>query len=449
MWIVLGIGFVVLALWAFKPAADKRERMASDPQPVGVAVAQKGKIDITISALGTVTPLATATVTPQASGQVVAIDFREGQHVRKGDLLAQIDPRTYKATLDEARGTLAKDKAALANAQIELRRQRALYAAKATSKQDLDTAEATVKQDAAAVLADQGTVASAAVKLDFTRVVSPISGRVGLRNVDLGNYVAAGQSTGIAVVTQTDPISILFPIPEVSIGDVMRRMNAGGRLRVVAFDRTQAKPLAEGELSAVDSQISTTTGTVKLRALFDNEDGALFPNQFVNVKIYVDTLDGQVVVPVTAIQRGSQGTYVFVVKPDRTVTMRMVSLGVQDSDHIAITKGLNPGETVVTDGSDRLSEGAPVIIPSGQKVEKVEAAESATPVPGRMARRGGGMHALFRKLTPAEREKLRDMGRDEAREWMKAHKDELMKRKDQPMPPGGPRGPGPGGPPPM
>jgi membrane fusion protein, multidrug efflux system len=450
MWFVLGLVLLVLFVWAILPGKNAGmldgSRMTSEAQPVGVAVAATGDIAVTLKALGTVTPLATATVTPQVSGQVMRVDFREGQFVRAGDLLAVIDPRTYKAALDEAKGQLAKDRAALANAEIDLKRQRALFAAQATSHSDLDTAEATAKQDVAAVEADQATVASNAVKLGFTRVTSPISGRVGLRGVDPGNYVTAGQSTGIAVVTQMNPMSVLFAIPENSVGEVLARINAGAHIGVDVYDHTMIKKLAEGELVAVDSQISTTTGTVKMRAMFDNDDEVLFPNQFVNVKVTVDTLKNQVVVPVTAIQRGSQGSYVFVVKADHTVTMRIVTLGLQDGDRIAIAKGLNPGETVVTDGSDRLNEGATVAIPSGQKVKKVDAAESAGPVSAHTDRR-----ALFRKLTPQETEKLQAMAPEDRKAWIKAHRDELMKRKDQPMPPGGFKGPGrgPGGPPPM
>lgn len=451
LWVGLGLILLAALLWAFTPGKAGMfggGREAPDPQPVGVAVAQKGRIAVTLSALGTVTPLSTATVTPQVSGQVMRVGFREGQMVRAGDVLAIIDPRTYKASLDESRGQLAKDRATLVNAQADLKRQRALFAAQATSRQDLDSAISAAKQAAAAVQADQATVSSNAVKLGFTRVTSPISGRVGLRGVDTGNYVTAGQSTGIAVVAQMNPMSVLFSIPEDSVGEVMTRLNAGGHIGVDVFDRTFAKKLAEGELDAVDSQINTSTGTVKMRALFDNDDGLLFPNQFVNVKITVDTLENQVVVPVTAIQRGSQGTYVFVVKPDHTVTMRIVTLGVQDGERIAIAKGLNPGETVVTDGSDRLSEGAPVSIPSGQKVWKVEAAESAGPAVG--GDRSAERRLLFRKLTPDEREKLHDMSHEERQAWIKAHRAELMKRKDQPMPPGGfGGGRHRGGPPPM
>lgn len=449
-WVILGL--LILALLTWGSIASHRDtafgpggRGMADPQPVGVAVARKGDIDVTLKALGTVTPLATATVTPQVSGTVMRVNFREGQMVRAAEPLALIDPRTYKADLDQARGQLAKDQASLVNAQAALKRQRALSAAKATSQQDLDSAVAAEKEAAAAVQADRASVSSAAVKFGFTRVSSPISGRIGLRSVDPGNYVSAGQTTGIAVVAQMNPMSVVFSIPEDALGQVIARLNAGAHIPVAVLDRPQAKVLAEGELSAVDSQISTSTGTLKMRALFDNDDEALFPNQFVNVKILVDTLHDQVVVPSAAIMRGSQGTYVFVVRPDHTVAMRAVKVGIQDGDNIAITKGLNPGETVVVDGGDRLSDGAPVTIPSGRKVASVTPAESAGPMRG-MGGASDARRALFRKLTPEERENLHGMDKDARKAWLQAHKAELMKRKDQPR---GPGGPGRSGPPPM
>jgi membrane fusion protein, multidrug efflux system len=448
LWVTLGVVLLVLAAWALLPGTGGRMGMfgggqrESEAQPVAVAVAKKGEIKIVLSALGTVTPLATATVTPQASGQVMRIGFSEGQMVRQGDVLAQIDPRNYQASYDEAAGSLAKDKASLANAETAWKRQKALFKAQATSKSDLDSAEAAYRQYLGAVRADQASLASAQIKLDFTKVTAPISGRIGLRGVDVGNYVSSGQTTGIAVITQVNPMSVLFAIPEDSVDSVARRINSGAVLTVEVYDRAMTKKISEGELSAIDSQISTTTGTVKLRAMFDNEDGVLFPNQFVNVKLLVDTLQGQTVIPVTAIQRGSSGTFVFVVGPDKTVSMRAVTLGAQDVDVVAVTKGLNPGETVVTDGADRLSDGASVTIPSGKEIAKVEAAVSAGPTDARNARR-----ALFRKLKPEEREALHKMSKPERDKWMDAHKAELMKRPNQPRPPGGGRGPG--GPPPM
>lgn len=449
-WVVLGL--LILALMTWVSIISHRDsgfgpggRGMADPQPVGVAVAHKGDIAVTLNALGTVTPLATATITPQVSGTVIRVNFREGQMVRAGEPVALIDPRTYKADVDQARGQLAKDQASLVNAQAALKRQRALFTAKATSQQDLDSAVAAAKEAAAAVLADRASVSSASVKLGFTRVSSPVSGRIGLRGVDPGNYVTAGQSTGIAVVTQMNPMSVVFAIPEDSLGQVNARLGAGAHIPVVVFDRGQSTKLAEGELSAVDSQISTSTGTVKMRAMFDNDDEALFPNQFVNVKILVDTLHNQVLIPVASLMRGSQGTYVFVVRPDHTVAMRAVTVGVQDGSSIAITKGLNPGETVVVDGGDRLSDGAPVTIPSGRKVADVTPAEGVGPMRS-MGGASDARRALFRKLTPDEREKLHSMDKDERRAWLQAHKAELMKRKDQPR---GPGGPGRGGPPPM
>jgi membrane fusion protein, multidrug efflux system len=445
MWCALGVAVVLLLVLAGTSSKNRRSQATgSDIQAVAVAQAVKGDINITLSALGTVTPLATTTITPRVGGQVVRVDFHEGEMVKVGDVLAVIDPRSYKAALDEAKGTLAKDQATLANAAVAFKRQKALFAEKATSQQDLDSAVATYREAQGTVKADQASVESAAINFSYTSVISPIAGRVGLRGVDVGNYVSAGQTTGIAVVTQMDPMSVLFAIPEDSVGAVMARMNSGAGLIVDVYDRAQTRRLASGELSAVDSQISTTTGTVKMRAMFDNADGVLFPNQFVNVKVLVDTLHGQTIVPVTAIQRGSQGTYVFVVKADHTVTMRAVTLGVQDGDRIAIAKGLNPGETVVTDGADRLSDGAEVSVPSGKKIENVAAAAGAVPLDERAQR-----HMLMRKLTPDEREQLHAMGREESGKWLKAHRAELMKRKDQPRPPGGGRGPHGGGPPPM
>jgi membrane fusion protein, multidrug efflux system len=382
----LGVGFILLILfvWAILPAGttgNQGRAGMGGPQPVGVAQASRGDIDVTLNALGTVTPLATVTVRPQVSGQIVSLPLQEGQMVKAGDVLAQIDPRTFKAALDQARGQLARDSAALANARLDLKRDQALYASNAVSQQVLATQEALVKQDQGTVMSDQGNVEQASINLGYTRITSPVAGRVGIRQVDVGNFVSAGQSGGIVVVTQLQPISVLFTVPEDNIGDIVGRLNAGAEMRVDAYDRTQTTKLASGRLSAVDSQVDTTTGTVKLRALFDNSDGTLFPNQFVNARLLVDTLRNQVVVPAAAIQRGAQGTFAYVVKPDHTVEMRTLTLGPQQDDRISVTKGLNPGETVVTDGADRLQDGSEVAIPSGEKVAKVAPAQNATALP--------------------------------------------------------------------
>jgi membrane fusion protein, multidrug efflux system len=343
------------------------------PQPVGVARAVKGPIDVTLNALGTVTPLATVSVRPQVSGQITRFSFHEGQMVRAGDMLAEIDPRAFQASLDQAKGQLARDMASLQNARIELQRQRSLMKAKATSQQNLDNQIATVKQDEGTVVSDQANVKAAEVNFGYTKVSSPVAGRAGIRQVDVGNFVSAGQTTPIVVVTQLEPISVLFTVPEDNIGAIIERFNSGEAMQVDAYDRAQTEKLATGRLAAIDSQVDTSTGTVKLRAMFINDDGKLFPNQFVNVRLLVNTLQDQVVIPAAAIQRGASGTFVFVVKADHTVEMRTVTTGVQQGDRVAVTKGLNPGETVVTDGADRLRDGGQVTIPGGEKVVDVKA----------------------------------------------------------------------------
>jgi membrane fusion protein, multidrug efflux system len=402
LWIAVGLILLGLFVWAIQPddsmpSGGGRFGGMMGPQPVGVSVAQRAPIDITLNALGTVTPLATVTVRPQVSGQIVRFAFQEGQMVKAGDLLAEIDPRSFRAALEQAQGQFARDNALLANARIDLKRQQGLAKANATSQQALDTQAAQVKQYEGTVLSDRANVDAAAVNLGFTRVVSPVAGRAGIRLVDVGNFVSAGQASGIVVVTQLQPISVLFTVPEDNIAAIMARVNAGEPMPVDAYDRAQTAKIATGILSAVDSQVDVTTGTVKLRAMFDNSGAILFPNQFVNVRLLVQRLQNQVVVPAAAIQRGAEGTFVFVVKPDKTVAMRTITLGPQQDDRVAIAKGLNPGETVVTDGADRLRDGAQVTIPSGQKVAKVAAAGNATGLPtastGREERRAKLMQA--------------------------------------------------------
>ncbi len=385
-WIALGLVLLILFVRAILPNPNATNSGSAfgmnAPQPVGVAVAKIGDIDITLNALGAVTPLSTVTVRPQVSGQLIRVGFTEGQMVQAGALLAQIDPRPFQAALDQAKGQLARDQASLSNAQLDLKRDQALYTAHATSQQTLDTQMALVKQDQGVVMSDRANVESAAINLGYARITSPITGRAGIRQVDVGNFISAGQSTGIVVVTQLQPMSVLFTVPEDNIADIMGRLRTGAELEADAYDRTQTTKLATGRLSAVDSAIDPTTGTVKLRALFDNSDGVLFPAQFVNIRLLVNTMHNQVVVPAAAIQRGSQGVFVYVVKPDKTVAMRTVILGPQQDDSVAIAKGLNAGETVVVDGGDRLRDGMSVTIPSGQKVDaKAVAAENATALP--------------------------------------------------------------------
>ena len=370
--VVIGTAVILVALlvWAIKPAPNAGRANnpffagRNAPTPVGIAKANLGDIDVTLNALGTVTPLATVTVKPQVGGQLVKIDFTEGQTVRAGQTLAEIDPRPYQAVLDQAQGQLARDQAQLANAQVDLNRYQTLLAQNSIAQQQADTQAALVRQLQGTVKSDQANVETAMINLDYASVKSPITGRVGLRQVDLGNVLIAGQSTGIVVVTQLQPISAVFSVPEDSIDQIMDRVRRGAQLRAQAYDRAQTHLIATGTLSTVDNQIDTTTGTVKLRAVFENPDNDLFPNQFVNIVLLVDTLHNQIVVPVAAIQRGASGTFVYVVNiANHAVSMRAVTLGQTNEDRVAIAQGVMAGDTVVVDGADRLRDGARVILP--------------------------------------------------------------------------------------
>jgi multidrug efflux system membrane fusion protein len=366
LWFAVGLGLLALLIWAIYPPKNQGRRGLGPQaaQPVGVFRAISGDINVTLNALGTVTPLATATVRPQVGGMLVKINFTEGQMVKAGDTLAQIDPRPYQAALDQARGQLARDSATLANAKVDLARYQALLAQNAIAQQQVATQAATVKSTEGVVVADQAAVENARINLGYTSIVSPVTGRAGIRLVDIGNIVQAGQTNGIVVVTQLQPMSVIFTIPEDSVSQVMARTGSGAVLAVDVYDRSQTNKIATGTLSAVDTVVDPTTGSVKLRALFDNKDGKLFPNQFVNARLLVNTLHNQTVVPVAAIQRGADGTFVFVVTPDKTVSQRTVKTGVQDGNNIQVLEGIKPGDTVVVDGADRLRDGADVEIPN-------------------------------------------------------------------------------------
>lgn len=371
LWIVLGLLLVILLVWAIRPGSEANRRNhtigAGGPVPVGVAKVASGDVRVTIDGLGTVTPLATVTVHPQVTGYLNKFDITEGQMVKKGQLLAQIDPRPFQAALDQAGGQLAKDEATLQKDEIDLGRYQGLWKANAVSQQILQDQVGTVGTDKGLVEADKASVESARINLEFTRITSPVSGRVGLRQVDPGNLVTSGTASSIIVVTELQPISVLFSIPEDSIDQVMRQVNAGEKLSVTAYDRSMTTKLSEGTLSNVDNEIDPTTGMVKMRAMFDNPDLALFPSQFVNIRLLIDTLHHQTYVPAAAIQHGAQGSYVYVVDKDLTANMQTVKTGPTDGDKVAITSGLSPGETVVVDGADRLKDGATVLLPGSKE----------------------------------------------------------------------------------
>jgi multidrug efflux system membrane fusion protein len=326
------------------------------------AVVSKGDIGISINALGTVTSLATVTIQSQISGQLMRIDFQEGQDVKKGDLLEEIDPRPYEAVLAQMKGQLARDEALLKGARVDLARYQVLAAQKAVPQQTLDTQVVLVAQDEGTVASDQGQVKAAEVNLVYCRILSPLDGRVGLRQVDQGNYVTPSEPNGLVVITQLQPISVLFTVPEDNLPAISARMQASAKLPATAYDRSGANKIADGVLQTFDSQIDPTTGTIKMRAQFSNEAKNLFPNQFVNIRLLVDTHKDVTVMPTAGIQRGVPGTFVYLVNSDNTVSVRKVVLGVTDGDRVEVQSGLAPGDRIVVDGADKLRDGAKIIV---------------------------------------------------------------------------------------
>jgi multidrug efflux system membrane fusion protein len=331
--------------------------MSIVPETVG-----KGDIGIQLNALGTVTSLAMVTVRTQISGYLIKIDFTEGQEVKKGDLLAEIDSRPYEATLAQAKGQLARDEALLKGAQVDLARYQGLAAQNAVPHQTLDTQVALVAQDQGTVEADRGTVRSAEVNLQYCRILSPLNGRVGLRQVDQGNYVTPGDTSGLVVITQIQPISVLFTVPEDNLQAIAKRLQEGAVLPATAYDRSGTNKVADGTLQTFDSQIDPTTGTIKLRAQFPNETRTLYPNQFVNVRLLVDSHKDVKTMSTAGIQRGVPGTFVYLVNSDQTVSVRPVQLGVTDGDRVEVRSGLAPGDRIVVDGADKLRDGAKIIV---------------------------------------------------------------------------------------
>lgn len=397
-WIVLLvlvlIGLAIWGAWALVQSSKDQgaggpggsggfgRRGGRPPTTVGVAQASLANIPVTLDAIGTVTPVATVTVRPQVGGTITQILFQEGQMVKRGQTLAVIDPRPYEMALMQAQGALTRDEAQLANARLTLQRFRTLLAQDSIARQEVDTQAATVKQLEGTVLTDKAAVGTARLNLGFTRVTAPVDGRVGLRAVDVGNVVAANDANGIVVQTQVTPIDVQFTVPQDQAPEVMA-LAAKGALPVTVLDRTRTKPLTTGTFSTLDNQVDPTTGTVRAKARFANADGVLFPNQFVNVRVTLETLRNAVVVPLTALRTGPNGDFVWIVGPDQTVTMRAVKRGQTTPTQVAIVSGLSVGEKVVTEGGDRLTEGGRVMLPgqAGQR-RRGGAAGAAAPAAG-------------------------------------------------------------------
>ncbi|PIF74048.1 multidrug efflux system membrane fusion protein [Variovorax sp. 54] len=350
---------------------------------VGTAIARQADIPVQLEALGTVTPLANVTVQPQVSGVLTAVLFKEGQMVKKGDVLATIDPQPFENALAQAAGARQRDEAQLAAARVTLQRYQTLLGQDSIARQDVDTQAALVKQLEGTVAIDRANENTAKLNLTWSRITAPVSGRIGLRPVDAGNYISTGSTGGVATITQIAPIDVEFAIPQDRVPEVQERLGQGATLATTAFDRTRTRRLAEGSFSTLDNMVDTQTGTVKAKARFTNADGALFPNQFVNLRLLLRTVSSAVVVPVTALRYGPNGDYVYVVTAENTASQRPVTRGESSVEFASITKGLQPGETVVTEGGDRLKDGARV----QTTVDRPAGAASGAAAPG--GRRGG------------------------------------------------------------
>jgi len=356
-----GLALLVYLIWNWAPANKSRER--APPQSVGVATIAKGDLRVFVIGLGTVTPLATVNVVTQISGQLTQVAFHEGQIVKKGDFLAQIDPRPYEIMLAQYEGQLIHDQGLLDQARVDLARYQTLLKQNSIARQTEEDQVFLVKQYEGSVKTDQALIDQQKLNLIYARIISPVDGRVGLRLVDPGNYVQTSTNSTLAVITQLQPITVIFPLPEDQVPDILPQMSAGKRLQVFAFDRANVNQLGVGELYAIDSQADTTTGMVRFRASFENKENRLFPNQFVNARLLVRTLRDVVRIPNAAIQRGAPGAYAWVVDADSKVSVRKLTLGPSEGEMTAVSSGVSPGDRVVTEGTDRLREGMSVVTP--------------------------------------------------------------------------------------
>ena len=400
LWVGIGLVVVIGMAWFIYHARQSQaggpggRGAFNAPAAVAVATATTGDIAIKLPALGTVTPLATVTVKTQISGQLQQIAFKEGQLVRQGEFLAQIDPRPFTAALEQMQGNLRRDQALLANARVDQQRFQDILAQGLIAAQQLDTQKALVQQYEGTVASDEAQVSAAKLNLQYTHIVSPASGQVGLRQVDQGNYVTPGDANGIVVVTQLQPVSVIFPMPEDNLPAIQERLRDGAALTVEAYDRANTAKLADGTLQSLDNQIDPTTGTIKMRALFDNKDGTLFANQFVNIRLLQDVLKNQVIIPIAAVQHGApnsaNSTFVYLVNADSTVSVRPVVIGTADGEQVAVGKGLKAGDMVVTEGGDRLRDGATVVLPQATAAQAAAAPGASKAAGARHHRRPQG-----------------------------------------------------------
>ena len=360
------LAVLLLLLWWFWPSTPESQQMGRGrfgdmgPVPVRLAEVKQSEFAIELKALGTVTSYNTVNVRSRVDGELVKVLFDEGQQVKAGDLLAVIDPRPYKVALQQAQGALQENQAQLKNAELDLQRYKGLYEEDSIARQTLDTQQALVNQYRGSLQRNQADVATARLNLDFTQIRAPIDGRLGLRQLDVGNLVSSGDTTPLVVITQADPISVIFTIPEGDLPAVLQRRRDGATLAVEAWDRGERMKLAEGVLESLDNQIDTTTGTVKLKARFDNAEQMLFPNQFVNVRLRVETREAATIIPSAAVQFGTQGTFVYVVGDDNKVSIRPVTIVASDAERSMVNEGVQQGERVVIEGTDRLRDGSEV-----------------------------------------------------------------------------------------